>query len=66
MNCPEVIFNDMLIVEAPSKYYLYKITYSDLRHTPIYEQFDSGDITAVIRSEEWDEATFSTSLGLPA
>jgi hypothetical protein len=36
-------------------YYLYKkITYLDLCCTPIDEQFDAGDITAVIRREERD------------
>ena len=36
-------------------YYFYKkITYLDLCLTPIYEQFYTGDITAVIRCEERD------------
>ena len=34
---------------------MYKITYLDLCHTSIYKQFDTGDITAVIRSEERDD-----------
>jgi hypothetical protein len=35
-------------------YYLYKSTYLDLCHTPIDEQFNSGDTTAIIRREERD------------
>jgi hypothetical protein len=34
--------------------FVQKIAYLDLCHTPIYEQFDTGDITAVIRREERD------------
>ena len=32
--------------------FVQKITYLDLHYTPIYEQFDTGDIAAVIRREE--------------
>jgi len=35
-------------------YYLYKSTYLDLSSAPLYEQFNTGDITAIIRREERD------------
>jgi hypothetical protein len=34
--------------------FVQKITYLDLCHTPIYEQFYTGNITAIIRSKERD------------
>jgi hypothetical protein len=34
--------------------FVQKIAYLDLSHTPIYEQFDTGNITAVVRPEEGD------------